>query len=43
MQLGSKWNEGITKSICTKSSDQEMFQRGDQADIRGVRLSETNI
>ena len=29
--------------ICTKSSDQGMLQRGDQAACKRVRLSETNI
>ena len=29
--------------ICTKSSDQGMLQRGDQAACKRVRLSKTNI
>ena len=42
LQLGSKSNQGINVLICTKSS-KEIFQRGNQAAHRVVRLCKTRL
>ena len=43
LQPGSKLNQGINTSFCTKSSDQGTFQKDDQVAHKRGRLSKTYI